>query len=57
MNRNKVVEMYCQNCKQIIPSEPTIIMQKDGGNRMEMRGPKKCPYCNTGLQRHVTKVN
>lgn len=40
MNRNKVVEMYCKNCKQIVPSEPTVIMQKDGGNRVEMRGPR-----------------
>jgi hypothetical protein len=56
MNRNKVVEMYCPNCKDIVGSQPVIMVLADGSSRLEEHRLKRCPFCHSGLQRHVTRV-
>ena len=56
MNKNKIVEMYCPKCNTIVPNQPTVMIQEDGTKRLEMLRAARCPECNGGLQRKVTRI-
>lgn len=56
MKPEKLVTMYCPSCKRSFGEEPIIILQQDGGSRLEHRLMRKCRICGGGLVRKVTET-
>lgn len=55
MNRNKIVEWYCPDCKKIVRPQQRLVPTSKGMVAVDVN-PKTCPNCRAHLQRHVTKV-